>query len=111
MSYNGTKCDVAYSICPNKENFCSEPLQIRWTLLTSKPEKLVTPRFNFKDVIKAFDTFANASKEQALKVINLVPMPKTSKRTAPTWKNCNQIFSEIFQKMIVINDRDHLDAR
>ena len=34
-----------------------------------KPEKLVTHRFNFKDVIKAYDTFANASKEQALKVM------------------------------------------
>lgn len=33
------------------------------------PEKLVTHRFNFKDVMKAYDTFSNASKEQALKVM------------------------------------------
>ncbi len=33
------------------------------------PEKLVTHRFNFRDVMKAYDTFANASKEQALKVV------------------------------------------
>ena len=34
-----------------------------------QPEKLVTHRFNFKDILKAYDTFANASKEHALKVM------------------------------------------
>ncbi|MBX9767577.1 MAG: hypothetical protein K2X47_09935 [Bdellovibrionales bacterium] len=34
-----------------------------------QPEKLVTHRYNFKDVMKAYDTFSNASKEQALKVM------------------------------------------
>ena len=33
------------------------------------PEKLVTHRFAFRDVMKAYDTFSNASKEQALKVV------------------------------------------
>lgn len=33
------------------------------------PEKLFTHRFALKDVIKAYDTFGNASKEQALKVL------------------------------------------
>ncbi len=33
------------------------------------PEKLVTHRFNFRDVMKAYDTFSNASEEQALKVV------------------------------------------
>lgn len=33
------------------------------------PEKLVTHRFNFQDMMKAYDTFANASKERALKVM------------------------------------------
>ena len=34
-----------------------------------KPEKLVTHRFSFKDAMKSYDTFSNASKEQALKVL------------------------------------------
>lgn len=34
-----------------------------------QPEKLVTHRFNFKDVMQAYDTFSNASKERALKVM------------------------------------------
>lgn len=41
------------------------------TIVSGKlqPEKLVTHRYNFPDVMKAYDTFANASKEQALKVL------------------------------------------
>lgn len=41
------------------------------TVISGKlqPEKLVTHRFNFQDMMKAYDTFANASKEQALKVL------------------------------------------
>lgn len=34
-----------------------------------QPEKLVTHRFNFQDIMKAYDTFSNASSEQALKVM------------------------------------------
>jgi len=31
--------------------------------------KLITHRFPLKDIIKAYETFGNAAKEQALKVI------------------------------------------
>ena len=34
-----------------------------------KPEELVTHKFKFENIIEAYDTFANASKEKALKVI------------------------------------------
>lgn len=34
-----------------------------------KPEKLVTHHFRLSDVVKAYDTFGNAQKEKALKVI------------------------------------------
>ncbi|MDO9180785.1 MAG: zinc-dependent alcohol dehydrogenase family protein [Bacteriovorax sp.] len=34
-----------------------------------KPEKLITHHFQLSDVIKAYDTFGNAQKEKALKVI------------------------------------------
>jgi alcohol dehydrogenase len=34
-----------------------------------QPKKLVTHRFAFGDVLKAYDTFGHAAKERALKVI------------------------------------------
>ena len=34
-----------------------------------KPEELVTHKFKFENIMEAYDTFANASKEKALKVI------------------------------------------
>ena len=34
-----------------------------------QPEKLVTHRFNFTDMIHAYEVFGNAAKEKALKVI------------------------------------------
>jgi alcohol dehydrogenase len=34
-----------------------------------QPQKLVTHRFGLADVMKAYDTFGNAAKERALKVI------------------------------------------
>ena len=34
-----------------------------------RPEKLVTHRFALNDIMKAYDTFANAANERALKVI------------------------------------------
>ena len=34
-----------------------------------QPGKLVTHRFAMKDIMKAYDTFANAVKEDALKVV------------------------------------------
>ena len=34
-----------------------------------QPKKLITHRFALNDVIKAYETFGNASKEKALKVI------------------------------------------
>ncbi len=34
-----------------------------------KPEELVTHKFKFEDIMEAYDTFANASEEKALKVI------------------------------------------
>ena len=34
-----------------------------------QPKKLVTHRFALADVMKAYDTFGNAAKERALKVI------------------------------------------
>jgi alcohol dehydrogenase len=34
-----------------------------------QPSKLVTHRFAMNDIIKAYDTFANAAKEGALKVV------------------------------------------
>ena len=36
---------------------------------TIHPEKLVTHWFNFKDILKAYETFANAAQERALKVV------------------------------------------
>ena len=33
------------------------------------PKKLITHRFKLDDIIKAYDTFGNAAKEKALKVI------------------------------------------
>lgn len=48
----------------------STPMLLK-TLATDKinVDDLVTHTFNFKDVLKAYDTFQNASKEKALKVI------------------------------------------
>jgi alcohol dehydrogenase len=34
-----------------------------------EPGKLITHRFKFDDILDAYDTFANASKTKALKVI------------------------------------------
>lgn len=34
-----------------------------------QPRKLVTHRFAMNDIMKAYDTFANAAKEGALKVV------------------------------------------
>ena len=34
-----------------------------------QPQKLVTHRFELGEVMKAYDTFGNAAKERALKVI------------------------------------------
>jgi alcohol dehydrogenase len=34
-----------------------------------QPKKLVTHRFRLSDVMKAYDSFGNAAKERALKVI------------------------------------------
>ncbi len=34
-----------------------------------KPKQLITHHFNLKDIMKAYDTFGNAAKEKALKVI------------------------------------------
>ena len=34
-----------------------------------EPAKLITLRFEFKDILKAYETFGNAAKEHALKVI------------------------------------------
>jgi len=34
-----------------------------------RPQKLVTHRFSLADVMRAYDTFADAAKERALKVI------------------------------------------
>ena len=34
-----------------------------------QPNQLVTPRFEMKDIMKAYDTFGNAEREGALKVI------------------------------------------
>jgi alcohol dehydrogenase len=34
-----------------------------------QPEQLITHRFNFADIMKAYDVFSNAAKEKALKVI------------------------------------------
>lgn len=34
-----------------------------------KPEELITHKFTFDDIMKAYDTFANASEEKALKII------------------------------------------
>jgi alcohol dehydrogenase len=34
-----------------------------------KPTQLITHHFGLKDLMKAYDTFGNAMKEQALKVI------------------------------------------
>ena len=34
-----------------------------------QPRKLVTHRFGLADVMKAYDTFGNAAKERALKVV------------------------------------------
>jgi len=34
-----------------------------------EPKKLITHTFALDDVLKAYDTFANAAKEKALKVI------------------------------------------
>ncbi|MFA6979575.1 MAG: zinc-dependent alcohol dehydrogenase family protein [Ignavibacteriaceae bacterium] len=41
------------------------------TVLSGKlqPEKLITHRFELKEIMKAYDTFGNASEEKALKVI------------------------------------------
>jgi alcohol dehydrogenase len=41
------------------------------TVLSGKlrPEKLITHRFALNDIMKAYDTFGNAAKEKALKVI------------------------------------------
>ena len=36
---------------------------------TMQPGKLVTHRFALGDIMKAYDTFGNAAKERALKVI------------------------------------------
>jgi alcohol dehydrogenase len=34
-----------------------------------QPSKLVTHRFAMNDIVKAYDTFGNAAKESALKVV------------------------------------------
>jgi alcohol dehydrogenase len=36
---------------------------------TLEPKKLVTHRFKLSDIMKAYDTFGNAAKEGALKVV------------------------------------------
>ena len=41
-----------------------------------KPAKLVTHRFALSDIMKAYDTFGNAAKERALKVILTGPERK-----------------------------------
>jgi alcohol dehydrogenase len=38
-----------------------------------QPGKLVTHRFAMNDIMKAYDTFANAAKEGALKVVLTSP--------------------------------------
>lgn len=46
------------------------PLLLRTVLAGKlKPKQLVTHRFTLDDIIKAYDTFGNAGKERALKVI------------------------------------------
>lgn len=51
-------------------NTTSTPMLIK-TVQSKKlqPEKLITHRFHFADIMKAYDVFAHASKEKALKVI------------------------------------------
>ena len=34
-----------------------------------KPKQLITHHFNLNEIMKAYDTFGNAAKEKALKVI------------------------------------------
>ena len=34
-----------------------------------EPAKLITHRFKLNDILKAYDTFGNAAKEHALKVV------------------------------------------
>jgi len=41
-----------------------------------QPSKLVTHRFAMNDIMKAYDTFANAAKEGALKVVLTNPAPR-----------------------------------
>jgi alcohol dehydrogenase len=51
-------------------NTNTTPLLLK-TVLSGKvdPNKLITHHFKLDDIIKAYDTFGNAAKEKALKII------------------------------------------